>query len=222
MAVGSFSQARLEEIVSDPTYHFEQFQNQPKLVVAGRTKWRNNFISLVYHFYFIFILKSWVNWAGFSFINFEYPFALFIYSIKAASIQEGLSRDWGLLRSNSTFLFAGLIQDLLNLIKRRLASKITYWHMQILVWFSYCFLDVTGVHFLPRPLSTTEQEQNNQFKWYLLTFEDFVFSPRFFINTRHIRHASKEILSSSSSSNRQGKELADMTTNSLRKKLCYL
>lgn len=148
MAVGSLSQARLE----DPTYFEKQFQNQPKLFVPGRTKWRNNFISLIYYVYFIFILKSGVNWAGFSFINFEYPscpFALFFYSIKAQSIREGLGRDRGLLRSNPILLFAGLILDLLNLIKRRLASKITCWHMQILVWFSYCFLDVTGA------LSTT-------------------------------------------------------------------
>lgn len=61
MAVGSLSQARLEEIVSDPTYFEKQFQNQPKLFVAGRTKWRNNFISLIYYVYFIFILKSGVN-----------------------------------------------------------------------------------------------------------------------------------------------------------------
>ena len=61
MAVGSLSPARLEEIVSDPTYFEKHVQNQPKVFVAGRTKWRNNFISLVYYFYFIFILKSWVN-----------------------------------------------------------------------------------------------------------------------------------------------------------------
>lgn len=61
MAVGSLSPARLEEIVSDPTYFEKHVQNQPKVFVAGRTKWRNNFISLVYYFYFIFILKAWVN-----------------------------------------------------------------------------------------------------------------------------------------------------------------